>query len=458
MKNIFNTDFPQQKKAYPRLSYQLPLNDNTMNLATEQSNVEDLQQFEESMKNNRNLKYYQNNNETMGRDIELQDLRQLPSNNVFKEKESIDFRYKSAKTYKQKNSKQFSTSQDKEDWSEVLINNNEKERVKYLKQKIIDKKKKFSQDPFNEETIIPADTYVDFDKIRFFKMLLYHIAYFEIGPFISVPIIYAIEGKNFVINMGFWGVSFLHFQNFLQVFFMEQLNFIFIFQAFSNVEVNFIEFFSAQLITIIRILMIALRYATTSRTRFEQQSVKRFTKEERNQEYIQYAWRDLSPKVIDNEIKNSMIRNEIENITFHVMFLSQLGREFVISMNNYNYYDHTDYNVDLIKSIVKQTAKKMDEQSINHIRQIYDKSKLALNGNNQSVKLNPSFIQQQSYSIQSQVEEKDRSQLNIGLMDDIDEEQILESFSASCIEIIKMMIIKQIHLKDTEAYISGSIL
>jgi hypothetical protein len=36
------------------------------------------------------------------------------------------------------------------------------------------------------------------------------------------------------------------------------------------------------------------------------------------------AWRDATPSILDYEIKYSMIRNEIENLTFRMKMLTKL--------------------------------------------------------------------------------------------------------------------------------------
>jgi excinuclease UvrABC nuclease subunit len=50
------------------------------------------------------------------------------------------------------------------------------------------------------------------------------------------------------------------------------------------------------------------------------------------------AWRDALPSGFDNEIKYSMVRNEIENLTFRMKILSKMTPHYTQRMTDYNYY------------------------------------------------------------------------------------------------------------------------
>ncbi len=49
-----------------------------------------------------------------------------------------------------------------------------------------------------------------------------------------------------------------------------------------------------------------------------------FTNEDNSEEFLEEGWRVLDAQKIDREIKNSMIRNEIENVTFYIKTLSEI--------------------------------------------------------------------------------------------------------------------------------------
>ena len=84
-----------------------------------------------------------------------------------------------------------------------------------------------------------------------------------------------------------------------------------------NAEVIFISI----LVSILKTFIIAFRYSTASETRMTEIYIKKFTEKDNSAEYLDLAWRDIMPNNIDNEIKASMIRNEIENKTFQICLL-----------------------------------------------------------------------------------------------------------------------------------------
>lgn len=54
-------------------------------------------------------------------------------------------------------------------------------------------------------------------------------------------------------------------------------------------------------------------------------------------------WRDFEPQVLDKEIKDSMIRNEIENLTFKCKLLSVVKGNYLKRCTDYNYYEKNKY-------------------------------------------------------------------------------------------------------------------
>ena len=47
------------------------------------------------------------------------------------------------------------------------------------------------------------------------------------------------------------------------------------------------------------------------------------------------AWLYLDPKKVDQEIKASLVRNEIENITFTVKTLSKINQSLLEKLTNF---------------------------------------------------------------------------------------------------------------------------
>jgi hypothetical protein len=57
------------------------------------------------------------------------------------------------------------------------------------------------------------------------------------------------------------------------------------------------------------------------------------------------AWRDAKPDTLDNEIKYSMIRSEIENLTFRMKILTKLPPDYLKRTTDYYYYQNNPYSV-----------------------------------------------------------------------------------------------------------------
>ncbi len=78
-----------------------------------------------------------------------------------------------------------------------------------------------------------------------------------------------------------------------------------------------------------RSIIIAIRYATTTETRYRETSLRIFGLEENLKEYLSTGWEKIHPFDIDKEVKHSMIRNEIENTFFNFKFLMKINKEYV---------------------------------------------------------------------------------------------------------------------------------
>jgi hypothetical protein len=71
--------------------------------------------------------------------------------------------------------------------------------------------------------------------------------------------------------------------------------------------------------------------------------LKRFSQEDNATEYLSMAWIDITPKNIDLEIKASMVRNEIENKTFSISFLSKISPAIIGRFTDYNFYEKNPF-------------------------------------------------------------------------------------------------------------------
>ena len=89
--------------------------------------------------------------------------------------------------------------------------------------------------------------------------------------------------------------------------------------------------------------------------------LKRFTKEDNSSEYLDLAWRDITPNNIDNEIKQSMIRNEIENKTFQISLLQKVNPEYAKRFSDFNFYDKNKYDPKQEKLLLKKHFIVIDE-------------------------------------------------------------------------------------------------
>ena len=129
------------------------------------------------------------------------------------------------------------------------------------------------------------------------------------------------------------------------------------------IEFDYLTMLMAGIALVMYIIIVALRYATTSQTRFNELRFRRFTMKELWKEYL-FSWRDLDPQRVDDEIKCAMIRNEIENKTFHIMFLTDVTHGTLHPrLTDYDYYSKHSYSEkEMIKhmTFVEKKTKEME--------------------------------------------------------------------------------------------------
>ena len=73
------------------------------------------------------------------------------------------------------------------------------------------------------------------------------------------------------------------------------------------------------------------------------------------------GWRDITPELVDKEIKSAMIRNEIENYTFTFKFISKFNKEYQDKVLNFNYYKENTYDHVEISKRMEQYLNYYDE-------------------------------------------------------------------------------------------------
>ena len=69
------------------------------------------------------------------------------------------------------------------------------------------------------------------------------------------------------------------------------------------------------------------------------------------------AWLYLDPKKVDQEIKASLVRNEIENITFTVKTLSKINQILLEKLTDFYYYKQNAFDEMGERKILNQSIK-----------------------------------------------------------------------------------------------------
>jgi len=80
----------------------------------------------------------------------------------------------------------------------------------------------------------------------------------------------------------------------------------------------------------------SIRYATTPRSTLEQMKRRRFGTKETGSDQVISGWINAKPAALDEEIKFSMVRNQIENICFYFKNLNKLTHVVRKSLRDFN--------------------------------------------------------------------------------------------------------------------------
>ncbi|CDW77799.1 UNKNOWN [Stylonychia lemnae] len=126
------------------------------------------------------------------------------------------------------------------------------------------------------------------------------------------------------------------------------------------------------MITIIQILMrcmiISVRYATTNDSSLQSQKQRIFSQEEMLNEWVNDGWISIKPKQLDAEIKNCMIRNEVENVFFKFKFFLKMNEYYKDRLLNFNYVNENPYDpkmdAKIYKNFVASYSKGQEQQTL----------------------------------------------------------------------------------------------
>lgn len=164
---------------------------------------------------------------------------------------------------------------------------------------------------------------VSFSMSQYVYFLFLHIIYYGIfGPFIAIPACCSIRMKNLMWNLLITrpGVSF-YAQNYYWI-----CSILIYFAFYMKMDVGDLPMMHTLVISLfLRSCTIAGKYAT-----FKQQQIRRYYEEkisikDLNKELMMYDWLQQKPEIIDNEIKNSLKRSEIDKATLKLSFIENLS-------------------------------------------------------------------------------------------------------------------------------------
>eukprot|EP00347_Sterkiella_histriomuscorum_P012590 403367986 len=213
--------------------------------------------------------------------------------------------------------------------------------MQLLKQEMI----RLYNDPFNNEDAVIQDSYVTFKFQRFAKYFVYHFLFFFLTGPITGLLLLPFENWTYLYNMGFLGLKngSYYFQVVHYVFQMTCI--VLYFQFNQEGFMDPVQLYMLVLVTLMRCLIVSIRYGTTTDSRVETQYQKIFTRKDNESEFLGSGWRDILPEQIDQEIKHSMIRNEVENSFFNIRFLYKIAKFYKDRIQLYDFYKTYKYDI-----------------------------------------------------------------------------------------------------------------
>eukprot|EP00347_Sterkiella_histriomuscorum_P006140 403353915 len=190
--------------------------------------------------------------------------------------------------------------------------------------------KQLKDDPFNKEDFFKQDSYVTFKCGRFFRFFIYHFLFFFVtGPLTGVVLL-LFESRRFLTNMGFMGIngSFM-FQTLHWLFLMSGIVCYYVFNQ--DKYLDSIEVHMGCLATLLRCVVVAIRYATTTDSRIISQGQNIFTRKDNSKEFLGPGWKYVNPELVDQEIKNTLV-HALLPLTVNI-FNDQINNEIPLSQN-----------------------------------------------------------------------------------------------------------------------------
>ena len=178
-------------------------------------------------------------------------------------------------------------------------------------------------DPQNSKNYDSEDGILHFNKGEFVRLLIYHILYMMVlGPFACL-IIGPIEGIPFLKTVKFFTLDYT-----IATQIIPWASYIFaigvyLFSEDKIITINCISL--ATVVIIMRIMTVAVRYATTPPTMLARIH-KYDVRDEMWNDYILIGWNMATPKMLEEQIRISMGRNMIENVLFTFKSLKKLNK------------------------------------------------------------------------------------------------------------------------------------
>jgi hypothetical protein len=184
---------------------------------------------------------------------------------------------------------------------------------------------------------------IEFNCNYFFKFLLYHIIYFFLlGPIFGL-ILTLCGHYKLAKNMSFIGISLTSFLQFNMYMVAGPGLFISIYLKLFNPDivknVSVFEVTFCILTILIRIIIVASRYALTTRQMVEARYNRLLTKEDFGREFILSGWRDVSKEICDDEVIKALAMMEIDIELFTYSTISQLDDDWLNRLSLDSYFE-----------------------------------------------------------------------------------------------------------------------
>jgi len=98
-------------------------------------------------------------------------------------------------------------------------------------------------------------------------------------------------------------------------------------------------------VSTLRSLIVAVRYATSQDQVYQDTFTRELSPEELSKDLLFDGWIAATPILLDEEIKASMARNEIENSIFRFSQFNKVDKVFEVKYTTFDYYEKTQMNI-----------------------------------------------------------------------------------------------------------------